>query len=381
MTERKHVAKTLKSLLDHPVMTTVLDKSANIMEAVEQAQKWWGFDLYSRKPGAALQDGVFVGTDLDLACFLTAIADRGAVINIPTYKSMRPKTIKEGERTVSEFNRHGPVLNLLANKDVFSFSIRIKDANVVTSESVGDYRTYSLTDPSGEWYSGWNTIQWDPSAKENKFLMENKLWTGNRVIFKNFVHPNRWTSFYGKHYFITKALIERLNDEAQYYNLVINALLKGGIQYPETGEGAKKQWPKSSREKGKSVKFTSLQVEVDLPEYINDYPEFEANQETLVSLTQKRRDIITRIIPNLRFATRCTELAFFKNAMTDESYRMPAWLSGGTKWEKDYVPKGKRTKWQRLVLFQPGVGERAVAIRMRTKTKSETMAMSYRGGI
>jgi len=381
MTERKHVAKTLKNVLDHPVMKSVLDKTEDPMLAVEQVTKWWGFDLYSRKPGAALRDGVFVGTDLDLACFLSAIADRGAVINIPNYKSMRPKTIKEGERVVSKSNRHGPVVNLVSNKDVFSFSIRIMDHNVITTDKVGDYRTYSLTDPSGEWYDGWSCIQWDPSAKENAFLRENSLWTGNRVVFKNFVHPNRWTSFYGQHYFITKALIQRLTDEAKFYGLEIKRLQEAGARFPESGDGAKKVWPKSSKDAGKSVKFRSLEVEIDIPEYTGEWQQCDVSQTNLIDLDERRRQINSTIIPNLRFATRCTELAFFKHAMNDELHRMPAWLAGGTKWQKNYVPKGKRTKWERLVLFQPSVGERAVAIRMRVKEKSEIMAMNYRGGV
>jgi len=381
MTERKHVAKTLKEVLDHPVMKMVLDKAVPPFEIVKAVEGWWSFDMYSRKPGPAIVDGIFKGTDLDLACFLMTIAERGAVINIPTYKSMRPKTIKEGQRVSSSTNRHGPIVNLTSNKDVFSFGIRIKDANVMTTDSVGDYRTYSLTDPSGTWYSGWNRIEWDPSAEENKFLFENSLWTGNRVVFKNFVHPNRWTSLYGKHYFITKALIERLTDQAKDYFAQMKRMQKAGIQFPETGDGAPTKWPKQDREQGKSVKFRSLQVEVDIPPYEGEYPVFKDTQEDLVRLDGWRRLLNNSIIPNLRFATRATELAFFLHGIQDGVERKPAWIAGGTKWEKDYVPKGKRTKWDRLVLLQPSVGERAVAIRKRIREKSEIMAMDYQGGI
>lgn len=377
MTERKHVAKTLKNVIEHPVMVGVMDKTVDPNILLTQVDGWWGFDFYSRKPGPALVDGVFKGTDLDLACFMSAIADRGAVINIPTYKSMRPKTIKEGQRVISDENRHGPVLNLVSNKDVFSFGVRIKDAQVVTTDTVGEYRTFSLTDPSGDWYAGWRVIQWSPTAKENKFLTESRLWTDNKVIFKNFVHPNRWTSFYGQYYFITKAIIERLTDQAKYYGQEIKRMVAEGVRYPETGEGAPIVWPKSEREPGKSVKFKSLQVEVDIPEYIGEYPKFENTTENLVRITKDRKIWNNTIIPNLRFPARCTELAFLMYG----GERMPAWLSGGTKWEEDYKMKGKKILWRRLVFTQPGVGQRAVAIRMRTREKSEIMNMDYQGGI
>lgn len=373
MTERKHVAKTLKNVLDHPLMVGLMNRSVDPESLINEVKSWWGFDVYSRKPGPALVDGIFKGTDLDLACFMSALSDRGAVINIPNYKSMRPKTIKEGQRVISSENRHGPVLNLVANKDVFSFGILIRDAQVVTTDSVGEYRTFSLTDPSGEWYDGWQTIQWDPIAKENKFLTENKLWTESQVIFKNFVHPNRWTSFYGQYYFMTKALIDRLTDQAKHYYQEIKRMLGEGVKYPETGEGAKKVWPKSIKEAGNPVIFKSLQVEIDVPEYIDEYPKFKNTQENLIKLTEDRRRWVNTIIPNLRFPTRCTELAYFKHGEN----RMPSWLSGSTKWEENYKLKGKKIFWNRLVFLQPGVGQRAVAIRTRIREKSEIMSKKY----
>ncbi len=289
MTERKQIAKTLKNVLDNPTMVGVMDRHIDPSTLVDVVADWWGFDMYTRKPGPALRDGVFVGTDLDLACFMSAIADRGAVINIPTYKSMRPKTIREGQRVISDKNRHGQIINLVSNKDLFSFGVKILDANVVTTDTVGEPRAFSLTDPSGEWHSGWSTIAWDPSAKENQFLQENDLWLGNRIIFKNFVHPNRWTSFFGQYYFMTKALIERLTEQGKNFHGQIKRMLADGITYPTEGEGSQKKWPKSEREAGKSVKFRSLQVEVDIPEYDGVYPEFDNTQENLIHLTNERR--------------------------------------------------------------------------------------------
>jgi len=383
MTEKKRVAKTLKNVLDTPEMMGIMDRAFDLDVLIPDVQNYWGFDMYRRKPGPALQDGVFVGTDLDLACFMYELSKRGAVINIPKYKSMRPKTIKEGQRVVSSENRHGPIVNLTSNKDVFSFGVRIKDANVMTTDSVGDYRTFSLTDPSGEWYRGWESIQWDPSANENKFLLENDIWTGNRVIFQNFVHPNRWTSFYGQYYFITKALINRMTEEAKYYGQQIKAMLDAGVTYPSEGEkGAPTVWPKQTKDEGKSVKFNSLEVEVDIPDNETKFREFDPTQSNLIYLTQRRRLWNNTIIPSLRFPVRATELAYFKHGIkVDGGEKMPAWISGGSQWERGYKLKGKRIEWDRLVLMQPGVGERAVSIRKRVKQKSEIMSKEYQGGV
>jgi len=371
MTQPKKVAQTLKTILDNAVMVNVLNKNLDITETINEVSKWWTYDLFSRKPGPAYEeDGTFLGTDLDLACFLYELADRNAVINLPTYKGIRKTRLKEGQMIVSKDNRHGCLLGLNANKETFLFSLRIKDMNVVTSESVGDYRNFSITDLSGNWYDGWKRIDFMPNAKENNFLMESKILEGNHITFKNFSHPNRWTSFFGQYYFITKCLIDRLTEEAAYYNIEIKKMLEEGIRYPVSETPV--EWPKQVSEKGKSIKVKAFNVEIDIPENESTFPVYKHNQENLVTLTKLRKQYVYKTIPKLRFATRATELSYY-NAKTNT---LPAWLKD-VKWEKDYVIPGKRTKWERLVLFQPGVGERGVAIRKREYEKSEIVNIDY----
>jgi len=379
MTEKKHVAKSLKSVLDNSVMQVILDRSKSLADVIPIVQDFWDFDMFTRKPGPALRDGIFVGTDLDLACFMSAIASRGAVINIPKYKGMRPQTLREGERVISPDNRHGPILGLVSNKELFSFSVKINDMNVVTTDSVGKPRTYTLTDPSGDWYDGWQCVEWDPSIKENAFLAENDIWTDNKVIFSNFAHPNRWTSLYGQYYFITKALIQRMSEECQWMFGEMKAMLKEGIEFPTKGDGAKKTSPETFKKEGKSVTFDALEVEVDVP-LINDFPQVKHDQLSLINLDKLRSLWTYTLLPSLRFPARVTELAFFQNGYKDGKERLPSWLSGGTKWEREYTPKGKRVKWDRLVIAQPGVGETAISIRKRVKEKATIMDMDYKGG-
>jgi len=378
--EKKHVAKTLRNILENPTMQFIMDKTLPLDDVIKVVQKYWTVDMYTRKPGPALVDGIFEGTDLDLACFLIALAERGAVLNLPKYKSMRPATIKEGERISSKENRHGKILGVVANKDVFSFSLRIMDMNVMTSESVGEPRTFSLTTPDGNWYDGWDSIGWDPSAKENQFLTENELWSGSRVVFKHFAHPNRWISIYGQHYFITKALINRLTEQASDNFKQMKKMLADGIEYPVTGEkGAQKVYAKSTKEKGKSVKFESLEVEIDIPDNKTKFPQLDSNQENLIQLRDQRKLWNNTVIPALKFSTRLTEYVFYTNGIRQEGgEKMPAWLSGGTAWERDFKLPRKQIQWDRLKLMQPGVGEFSVAIRKRIKTKSEIMAMDFK---
>jgi len=373
-TPKKKVASTLKTILTNPIMESILDKSTDITSVIEEISGWWKYDLFTRKPGPAYdEDGTFLGTDLDLACFLYELADRNAAINLPVYKGIRATSHKEGQMIVSDKNRHGQLLGLNANKETFIFSIRIKDMNVMTSESVGDYRNFSITDFSGDWYNGWQKIEFLPDAKENNFLTESKILEDNHISFKNFAHPNRWTSFFGQYYFMTKCLIDRLTEEAAYYNSEVKKMLEEGIKFPPSDP--QPEWPRKETEKGKSIKVKAFQVEIDVPKNDSKFPSFEHNQENLVKLADLRKYFIYKLVPKLRFATRATELSYYK---TGNELIMPAWLQD-VKWEKDYVIPGKRIKWDRLVLFQPGVGERAVAIRKRSYEKSETVSMNYEG--
>src|SRR3990167_1459693 len=138
-TPKKKVAATLTSILENPIMASILDKSHDIDETINEVVSWWRYDMASRKPGIAYTSGGDKTTDLDLSCFLFELAERNAVINIPIYKSIRAKSIKEGEFVLSSQNRHGNVLGLSANKDVFSFSLRIKDMNAVSTDNVGAF--------------------------------------------------------------------------------------------------------------------------------------------------------------------------------------------------------------------------------------------------
>lgn len=374
----KEVAQSLKDLHATDTMAGILDRAHDPKDEITLLKSHWGYDLYTRKPGAAfMENGVFTPTDLDLACFMAALADRNAVINLPRYESRRPKTTRPDEMVVSAANRHGQVLGLTPNKEVFSMSVRIKDANVMKQDTdgkgeVGAYRNFMLVDIDGEWHDGWGKIEFLPTAKENAFLTDKKLWTGNTVYFQNFVHPNRWQSFFGKWYFMTRALIQRLEEEASY----LRATLKEIVAVEERAEAIvgsqSPPRPKATTEQGKSVKVTAMEVEVDIP-LTGDFKPVRANTDAIQVAKDKLRKIQYEDLPTLRFAARSTELACHKSEHFN-SGKMPSWIKGA-EWTLGYGEAGKRKKWNRLVVAQPIVGQTGYAIRFRKYDKSETVAL------
>jgi hypothetical protein len=363
MTTPKHISQSLMTLLINPLVLDALDRSTNIEPAAVAAMSFWNYNLHSRKPSPAYNDyGVFTGTDLDLACFLYALSGRGAVINIPDYKTGSRKTIREDQKRISSTG-HGAVLGVQSNKDFFKFSVKIFDENVVGTEKVGDYRTYSLTNHTGTWYNGWSKIEFVPTLNENKFITENKLWSGNRIVFSNFIHPNRWTSFFGQHYVISKLVIERLAEEAKHLNAEVAAMQREGIVFLK-GEGPA---PYVNRTYGATVsqKFDSFQVKIFVPELDlkGEYPKIEHNQKNLVETYEKKKRLLN-MRDSIQFMTRATEYAHYINPDW-----MPAWIKN-TKWEDGFNIPGGRVNWQRLKLFQPEVGKHAVSILKRTYQKA-----------
>ena len=368
MTEPKYVATTLKTMMESPVVKGILNRNFDITTLIDEALGWWNYDLFARKPSPAYNDyGVFTGTDLDLACFMYALAGRGAVINIPVYKAQTQSKLREDQLIKSKNNRHGELLDVVANKDFFSFSIKVMDQNVIGEDKVGDFRTFSLTGKDGAWYEGWQTLQFEPTLKENRFITENKLWSGNRIVFRDFIHPNRWTSFFGHHYAISKLLIERLEDEAKFHTAEMKRLKAAGIDFPPKAD--QPQSHDYSYGDAVSKTFVAFNAMIYIPEsnIEGTYTPLKLEQSELVAAYRKRKNL-NKVIAKLRFMTRASEYAHYINPD-----RLPAWMRN-VKWEEDFTIPGKRIKWQRMKLFQPKVGEHSVSILKRVYTKKARVA-------
>lgn len=371
MTQPKQIATSLKTLLENPLVLGILDRSSDTTITAPFVLNFWDYDLTARRPSPAYDEyGVFQGTDLDLACFLYALSGRGAVINIPNYKAATQKRMREDQQLSSKRNRNGTLLGVKGNQTFFKFNITIMDQNVIGADKVGDFRTFSLTDYDGKWYDGWDRIEFVPTLNENKFITENKLWTGNQVIFKNFIHPNRWTSFFGQYYVISKLMIERLTEEVKHLNAEVKAMVSEGIKFPSDKGPTSYDYGKPGETK--SVSFEVFEAKIHIPEIglKGDFFKTEHNQEQLVETYEKSKRL-KRYKEYLTFMTRATEYAHYTNPD-----RMPAWIKNA-KWEDGFVEPGKRTKWTRLKLFQPEVGKHAVSILKRTYQKAARVDINY----
>jgi len=369
MTEKKHVAQTLMNVNIHPVTLDVMDRGIeDLLPAITEVQGWWGYDLFNRKPGPAYYDetGALQLTNLDMVCFLWELSKRDAIITIPEYKSRRAGKTRTDQRVISDKNRNGAITSLQSNQNFFSFSVKIKDMNIIGEDSVGDFRTFMLTDLDGSWYDGWKTIQFSPTMKENRWLYENKLFTGNTIYFKNFIAPTRWTSFFGHHYFITKLMIERLEEESIFCRSAYKVMLKEGIKFPD--EKGPATYSYGEKTKGIKKIFNAFEAKLQHSPFTGDYKIPKSNQKNMIEL-YNRQKMYAKILNGLRFMTRASEFAHY-----DSPENFPSWVKN-TKWESDYSEKGKRIKWERLVLFQPGVGETAWSILKRTYEKSTEVAV------
>jgi len=375
MTKPKHVATTLQNIMENPVMMAILDRSSDLTEVIPVVDEYWVYDLHNRRPSPAEYDdngNLIKATNLDLATFLYALHDRGAVINLPTYKAKGKKTVKEGQMVVSDKNRHGKIIGIVSNQDTFSFSVKIIDQNVITTDSTGAPRNFNLTDPDGSWYAGWRTINFLPDQNETKFLTENKLWSGLSVTFDNFVNPNRWISFFGQYYFLTKCMIDRLVDERKHLKSEKKRLEELGIKLPKGNGGEFEQldaWNTKTiaSDKGHGVKVKCLEVKVDTPEAINSYGSYPDTPDGLLTVRRKIK-AANKALEKFRFTTRSIECAVNRG---DYFESFPAWIKN-VKWEEDFKESPRsRTKWRRLKLVQPGVGQRSVAIRYRHVEKTK----------
>lgn len=360
----KYIAKSLRTILEHPVVTVSLDKQKDIIPILEEVSSWWTYDLYSRRPAPAYTElGVFQGTDLDMACFLFALVNRNAVIRLPTYHRMTGLRERSDQIVIDNKNRHGTILNLYSNKHFFSFGISILDQNVIGYDKVGYHRKFAITDRFGNWYKGWRELRFVPTIKENQFILENKICSNNKVVFKNFIHPNRWTSLFGHYYVVTKILLGRIEDEIKFLNSEIMRLRKAGIKLSKPSRVPIER--KYSYGKTKSVKFPAYEFKIYIPENfrVNNFVRFETTKESLKAAYQRKK-LLSHYQRKLQFMTRATEYAHIQHPDW-----FPSWIQN-IQWEADFIEKGKRTKWFRLKLFQPEVGQFSISILKRRYLKS-----------
>ena len=301
-------------------LARLVDRNEDVRACCGRVADTWKYDLATRKSGTAYQDedGKWT-TSLDLAAFLSALADRRAVITLPAYKSRRAATRKEGEVVVSKENRHGRIVRLTSNQDVWSFNVLIEDANVITTGSVGAPRNFMLQDLDGTWHDGWKVVELLPHTDEEKKLFAST----NKVAFEYLVHPNRWTSVYSRPYLLAKVAIMRLADQQRFLRAERKRL------YTDRGE-EKKEWPKSEKVgEDKPIEVWAANFVVDGLEFRGEYTPYPTTQEALeeIGLLLARID---QLITQLRFHARASEFAFWRYCVQEglQDDQILPWLQG-----------------------------------------------------
>lgn len=367
----RHIAKSIRQAIHGPEMDAICNLATDPRELVKHAEAValrWQHNLFERRPAPALvEDGVLVKpTDLDLSTFLSALAQRQAVIKIPTYRSRREATAK-ADPTIQRMLdvRYGQIAGLVSHQKCWSFSTRLLDLSLLKDGKPGVYRTFMVVDVDGEWHAGFRKFEFAPDRAENDFITEFALQHEGQIDFSSFVHPLRWQSFYGANYLLAKAMVSALAAAAKHYRAAAKtaAAAAGG---PEAVAGSGEGAPGS--DDAETVDFASAEDERASYEEVEvhgmeaavgytvegAYPNLTREGAlAVVAATRKPLEL-------LRYATRATEFAFWQAGPEREKLQ-PSWLQN-VAWEDDVQ---KRTKWRRLRLEQRAVGERAVDLRYR----------------
>ena len=349
------IADSVRDVADgsNPYAAGLLDRRIPLSrEAIEAVLNHSVIGWEGRRPTPALDGaGNFVGTDLDLFSFLVGISRRGPVIEVANYHNRRQVVKREGERRVGSAT-FGKIVGLTSHKDVLSFSVLVVDPSIIRtwedgSETMGAFRNYMLVDLDGHWYDGWDHIKWKPSVPENAFLEERRLWTGNTVYFKHWVHPNRYQALYGAPYMLTKLAVDRINDEAEFYSAEMRRLEATGIFLPD---GEKKPYEGSSYVGDtRPITVRTIEAIFDHPPFTGSYKPVSHNQKGLIEAYRRRKYLRYTLRPALQFVARADEAAFMHYG--GDGLRLPYWAQGAHWLDFQESPR-HRIVWSRMELAQ-----------------------------
>lgn len=285
------------------IVTQLSDRSSDIRAIAQDLVNMWGFNLDDRTPGIAYVDeeGTPV-TTLDMACAMAKLVEWEPVILVPWYQAEGAATVTEGQTLTSKENRHGQLVALVSNKDRLKFSFRFRDHNVMSEKEVGFYRTFTVFD-DGEWYEGFENLQFKPTAEEKQVLA--KFSGGSMsVAFDTFIHTNRWPSFYGRYYRLAMYTIQRIADQLKWLDKQIKAMReKLKIEPPP--------WPKSEKVgASKPKEVWKYNVVVNELTVINDYPDLPLTEVSYEATTRLKKRL-AKLQEILRFQTRATDYSLW----------------------------------------------------------------------
>jgi len=313
-----------KTILDFPVVKNILEQSMPIEGAVTLVRERLKLDFEFEK-----------NEPKDMVTLLQFLAEKNAIVVIPEYESLSGGYTKENEVLISNKNRHGKVIGVAGNNTNFSFTIKIIDANVIESETIGVPRAFRITDPEGNKYKGME-----------KFQIVSKIENFKKMEFGSFVSAERWTELFTENYFLSKLLMKRLTMESKHYYGQIKNMLAEGITFPK----AKSSSGEYYHAKGVKKNIKAFIVDVNVPglhKAEQEFPEIEFSQENLINLTQKRNAIIYKIVPRINFITRVIEFSYFKFNKTNTIPKAFKDVWGDVSWQPMKIGK---TIWDCLKL-------------------------------
>jgi hypothetical protein len=371
------IADSVKSVVTFtdPYAATIRDRRISVDEDFVDAivgqsiMTWEG-----RNPSPALDpDGNFIATDLDLLSFMCPLVQRGAVIEFPFYQSHRASPVRANERRISTPSRFGVLTNMTSNREYFSMSARMVDQSVIASdpadghEKPGAFRNFMVVGPDGLWHDGWKKIIFNPTAEENRFITEKRLWSGGTVYFKNAVHPNRKQSIFSAHYYLLKMLYERLEDERKFAQSEVDRLKTAGVQFSE-GEGPKDYGPSEpSGALQEKVTITCFEAVIDMPDFEGSYAPYPDTPAGLAAAYNRANELKSTLKPKAQFTIRASELAYHLHGK-QERWVAP-WMEGRS--FKPYkVPRG-RVVWEQIVLSND------VSYRWRECSRTDTTTVRF----
>jgi hypothetical protein len=256
-------------------------------------------------------------TDMDLASFLVSLLDKPTIIELPAYTAGLPRSILASERHLSS-QRYGQLLALSSHREYLSFGVTIEDMSIMRrspleEDCLGAPRTFNIVTYDGSWHQGWQGISWQFRKDEFGFRERYDLLAdSHHQSYQYFVHPNRRQSIFSRAHLLLKLLVDRIDDELQYWSSDSRPTI--GVSQPAL----------IKRERGKHVLVPTFVMRLTgLPLY-GSYPPITDDTGEQV---RSRIHFLTTIRTKAQFLVRVNEYAFYQYGR--EHDYVAHWIRGG----------------------------------------------------
>jgi hypothetical protein len=237
--------------MNNEIVKEIFDYSKPIDKYILRFLERWQVDLEKRTPSPIYKENIngypeYCGTDIDLFGFFMGMASKRYIANIPDYARRTPSTVRSDEWRLTG-SPHGQVFAVISREDAHSFSIRIRDFDVMRKESdtkqrIGLPKNIMVVDYTGRLYEGFRQIQLVATERQRGLLKSygvqyeesERIFKGQPFVFTHFVFPALCKIFYSHHYIIPKFLAERCDVEGDLHKKRAEYLKKQGIKLPPT---------------------------------------------------------------------------------------------------------------------------------------------------